>query len=129
MKKHNDDDLFTDEDDPIWNEPAAKPKAKKLERIRRDFYLCSTAWADEAAEVAGMYLILAFRLYRRWRMREPGADTIAVTAKAMAGPGYSRTGRRRLIARLEEAGLVEVVARAPGRAAQVRVIEPKPRST
>ena len=90
--------------------------------------MCPKAWADQAAEVSGLYFVLALRLYRRWRMREPGADVIAVTATAMAGPGYGRgrgrIGRRRLIARLEEAGLIEVVARAPGRAVRIRVIDP-----
>ena len=124
MKKHDVDELFTDEDD-LADVPDLKAKER---RVRGDFYMVPKAWADQAAEVSGLYLILAFRLYRAWRMREPGTDMIAVTAKAMAGPGYGygrgRIGRRRLIARLEEAGLIEVVARAPGRAVRIRVIDP-----
>ena len=124
MKRHNDDDLFADGDD-LADVPDLKAQGR---RVRGDFYMCPKAWADKASEVSGLYLILAFRLYRAWRMREPGADVIAVTATAMAGPGYGRgrgrIGRRRLITRLEEAGLIEVVARAPGRAVRIRVIDP-----
>ena len=47
------------------------------------------AWADQAAEVSGLYLILAFRLYRAWRMREPGTDMIAVTAKRSPVPAMA----------------------------------------
>jgi hypothetical protein len=129
MKKH--DDLFTEDDDSIWNEPPAKQKTgkSKRERMRGDFYLCSKAWADAAAKVAGQYLILALRLYRRWQMREPGTDSIVASAGALGGPGpgsgSSRNGRLRLITRLEAAGLIEVVARAPGRATKVRVVDPQ----
>jgi hypothetical protein len=123
----SDDELFTDDADPIWNEPATKPKAAK--RVPGDFYLCSKEWADKAAEVSGQYLILALRLYRRWRMREPGTDSIAVTAEALAGPGpgngRGRNGRRRLVARLEKARLIEVMTRAPRRALRVRIIDPR----
>jgi hypothetical protein len=120
VNRHNDDELFGPGDD-LADVPDLKVKER---RVRGDFYMCPKAWADQASEVSGLYLILALRLYRRWRMREPGADVITATAKGMAGPGYSRTGRRRLITRLEEAGLIEVVARAPGRAVRVRVIDP-----
>jgi hypothetical protein len=132
MKKQShrhDDDLFIDDDDPIWNEPGTKPKIGKprRERMRGDFYLCSKTWADKAAEVAGQYLILALRLYRCWQMRKPGTDSIAVAAEALAGPGpgggRERTGRRRLITRLEAAGLIEVVERAPRRAIRIRIID------
>lgn len=122
----SDDRLFTEETDPFWNEPEppTKPRTGKRERARGDFYLCSKAWADKAAEVAGCYLILAFRLYRRWRLRKPGTDSILVTAEALAGPGHSRRGRWIMVERLEEAGLIEVVEKGRrGRAPRVRVID------
>jgi hypothetical protein len=92
MRKHNYDELFTDDDDPVWNEPPSEPSAPKgkkprYTRMRGDFYLCPKAWLDSAAEVAGQYLILAVRLYRRWRMRKPGTDSILASAVTLAGPG------------------------------------------
>jgi hypothetical protein len=123
----SDGDLFTDETDPIWDEPAVtRPKAGKPERVRGDFYLCPKTWADKAAEVAGQYLILALRLYRRWRMRKPGTDVIAVTARALAGSRNSRYARLCVVARLAEAGLIEIVVEGGrGRAPRVRIIDPQ----
>ena len=126
MTKHSEDDLFTDDVDPIWDEPASKPKAGKPKRMGGDFYLCSTAWGDKAAEVAGQYLILALRLYRRWRMRKPGTDTIAVTARTLAGSRNSRYARLCIVDRLAEAGLIKIVEESRhGRAPRVRIIDPQ----
>jgi hypothetical protein len=103
------------------------PKAEKRgrERIVGPFYQCSVPWLDKAVEATGQYLILALRLYLRWRKRKPGTNAIAVTARALAGPGHSRRGRLIVVERLEEAGLIEVVERAKaGRAPRVRVIDP-----
>ena len=104
MKKqnhHRDDDLFTEDDDPLWNEPGASPQPGKSRRapMRGPFYLCSESWADAAALVCGHYLILALRLYRRW-LKRGTATTVAVTAAALAGPGHSQRGRLRVVARL-----------------------------
>ena len=113
------DNLFTDETDPFWD----TPKAGKRERMQGEFYLCSKEWADKAAEVSGQYLILALRLYRRWRMRKPGTDSITVAAEALAGSRNSRYARLCIVARLEEAGLLEVVEESrQGRAPRVRII-------
>jgi hypothetical protein len=106
--------------DPRWK--AAKPAKPK--RTAGLFYHCPEAWADAAALVAGQHLILALRLYRRWRKRKPGTDTIVISAYALDGPGHSRRGRQRVVARLEEAGLIEVVKRGAGQAPRVRVIDP-----
>lgn len=120
------DNLFTDETDPFWNEP--EPKAGKRGRVQGEFYLCSKEWADKAAEVSGQYLILAFRLHRRWRLRKPGTASIAVTAGALAGPGHSKRGRLVIVQRLQEAGLIEVTEEGKrGRAPRVRVIDPQVR--
>jgi hypothetical protein len=118
------DNLFTDETDRPWDEPA--PKAGKRGRMQGEFYLCSEEWADKAAEVGGQYLILALRLYRRWRMRKPGTNSITVTAGALAGPGHSKRGRLIVVQRLQEAGLIEVADEGRrGRAPRVRVIDPQ----
>jgi hypothetical protein len=125
-----DDNLFADDNDPLWSAPTTKAKPKqRRSRISGPFYTVSEAWADRAAEVCGQYLILALRLYRRWLMRKPGTNSIAVSAAIItgSGPGGSRgrSGRRRLIARLEAAGLIEVVERAPNRAIRIRIIDPQ----
>ena len=73
---------------------------------------------------AGGYLILALRIYRAWRMREGGTTTIAVTAKVLGrSSGHSSQDSRRIVCRLEAAGLIEVVERKPGCAVRVRVID------
>jgi hypothetical protein len=130
VKKQNYNELFTDDDDPIWSAPVAKSKGKKQrERIDGPFYLCSEAWANRAAEFAGQYLILALRLYRRWLKRKPDATSIAVTAAALAGPegAPSGTARSRLVSRLEVGGLLKVERRVHKQATLVRVIDPPTR--
>jgi hypothetical protein len=109
------------------NPPRHPPKAvkPKRERIVGPFYQCSEPWADKAAGVAGRYFVLALRLYRCWRVRKLGTDTIAITTSELAGPGYTRDGKQRVVLVLEAAGLIEVVERAPGRAPRVRVIDPQ----
>jgi hypothetical protein len=116
--------LFTDDADPFWDEPA--PKVGKRGRMQGEFYLCSKEWADKAAEVSGQYLILALRLYRRWRMRKPRTGSIPVAAETLAGPRNSRYARLCIVARLEEAGLLEIVEEGGrGRAPRVRIIDPQ----
>jgi hypothetical protein len=100
-------------------------KNNKRERIEGDFYQVSMAWADKASKVTGRYFLLALRVYRHWRVRKRGTDVVAITSEAIAGPGYSRNGKQRVVLMLERAGLIEVVERAPGRAPRVRVIDPQ----
>jgi hypothetical protein len=102
-------------------EPKSKPKKLKRERVQGEFYLCPKAWADRAAEVCGQYLIFALRLQRRWLMREPGTNSIPVTASVMEDS--QRIKRQRLIAKLQKAGLIVVTKRAPGQAIRIRVID------
>jgi hypothetical protein len=125
MKKY--DELFTVDDDPVWdNVEPAKPKKKGRERIVGPFYQCSVSWLDAAAEVAGAYLILAVRLYVRWRKRKLGTDAIWVMAATLDGPGHSKRGRAVVVRKLEAAGLIEVVERARrGRAPKVRIVDPQ----
>jgi hypothetical protein len=103
--------------------PAKSRKQGKRERICGEFYQVPLAWADKAAEAAGGYLILALRIHRAWRMREEGTSVIAVTARVLAGPSGNSRGNKRIIRRLEVAGLVEVVERKPGCAVRIRVID------
>jgi hypothetical protein len=121
-----------DDDDPLNFDAGGGAKARrarpKRERITSTFYMCSDGWADRAAVAAGRYLILALRIYRGWRARKPGETVIAVTTKMLAGPGYTRSGLRRVVPALARAALIEVISRAPGRAPRVRVIDPKLRA-
>jgi hypothetical protein len=105
--------------------PTGARGQKRKERIEGPFYQLSVPWADRAAIVCGRYHILAIRLYRCWRTRGPGEDTIAVTTDALSGPGYSRDGKHRVVAVLARAGLIEIVEQRPGRAPRVRVMDPQ----
>jgi hypothetical protein len=120
------DRLFTDDDDPFWNEPAPRePEKAKRDRIHGPFYQCSEPWAERAAEFTGQYLILALRLYRRWMMRwPPGSEWVTASSATLGMDPESRNARMRLLARLETAGLIEV-ARKSGQAPRVRVIDPQ----
>jgi hypothetical protein len=121
-------DIFANMDidplnDPLWQ--AAHKGKPKRKRMDGPFYQVPEAWADKAAEVCGHYLILALRIYRWWHTTRhvAGIDTIRVTALALNGPCHSRRGRQIVVARLEEAGLIEVVERAAGKAPRIRVID------
>jgi hypothetical protein len=123
------ENLFTHDNDPSWDIPLQKAEKRGRERIVGPFYQCSIPWVDAAAEVAGEYLVLALRLYLRWRKRKPGTNAIPVTAAALAGSRNSRYARLCVVERLEAAGLIEVVERGGrGRAPRVRVIDPQLRS-
>jgi hypothetical protein len=118
------DDLFTEDNDPFWTTPtAATQKRGKRERTRGGFLTVSLPWFDAAAAATGPHLVLALRIYRTWRMREKGTTAIAVTSGVLAGPGYSCWGKCRVVRRLQEAGLIEVLNPKPGQALRVRVID------
>jgi hypothetical protein len=104
----------------------AATASKSSGRVAKEFYLVPVPWADRAVEaLAGKsQLILAFRLYRRWRTRKSGEATITVSNKALAGPGYSRDSKRRMLRKLAKAGLLEILEQRPGLATRVRIIEP-----
>jgi hypothetical protein len=68
-------------------------------------------------------LIIALRIYRRWRLRKPEQDAIVASNVALAGPGFAREHKRRAIQGLQAAGLIEVVDRRGGRAPRIRVVE------
>jgi hypothetical protein len=97
----------------------------KRPRIAEDFYLCPVSWADRAVDaVRGKgQLIIALRIYRRWRLRKPEQDTIVASNVALAGPGFAREHKRRAIQGLQAAGLIEVVDHRGGRAPRIRVVE------
>jgi hypothetical protein len=116
------DDLFMEHG---VKAPPPRRKWPKREQIEGEFYLSSCDWTDRAHVATGRYLILALRIYLGWRKRPPGETIIAVTTKMLAGPGYSRSGLRRVIPALEEAGLIEVLDRSCGRAPRIRVIDPQ----
>jgi hypothetical protein len=124
------DKLFDDETDPFWDAPSGGAKAKgkgkkQRERIDGPFYLCSEPWADRAAEACGQQLLLALRLYQRWRTRAPGADWIFASSATFGTGREGRNSRLWVLARLELAGLIEIVGRERGQSYRVRVIDPR----
>jgi hypothetical protein len=103
-----------------------KPSARRQRtRVEGEFYLVPRGWADRAAVavISAQQLIMALRLYRRWRTRRQGEETITVSQSAVGGPGFSYQAKRRALGRLASAGLIEVVSGGVGRASRVRVIE------
>jgi hypothetical protein len=101
----------------------ASRQPSKKERTKGRYYWCPEPWADAAAEAAGPYTILAFRIYRLWLWRESGATEVAITTASMRGPGNTEIGRRRVVKYLAAAGLIEVLPHQNGCALRVRVIE------
>jgi hypothetical protein len=102
------------------------PARRRGPRITSEFYLCPVTWADRAMSSVSSkeQLILALRLYRCWKLREPGGSIIVASNAVLAGPGFRRETKRRTIEKLQAAGLLEVVQRGRrGRSPRVRVIE------
>jgi len=101
--------------------PPPRPR-KARQRIDGEFYLCPVRWADRAAAVLGSadQLIIALRIYRRWRTRRSGEATITVSRSTVKG---SPRPRQRACRKLLAAGLVEVVTSGPRRAPRVKVVE------
>jgi hypothetical protein len=109
---------------------AAKPSADAPKAARRRTppirdYLCPVAWGDRAAAAVTSkdQLIIAFRLYRCWRLRKPGESMIIASNTTLVGPGFSREKKRRTIRRLQAAGLLDVVTHQAPRAPRIRIIE------
>jgi hypothetical protein len=71
-------------------------RAKQSRRPAEEFYYCPVAWADRAADVlqSSAQLLMALELYRRWRTRPEGAETIPAGEKALGGP---HSNRRRVL--------------------------------
>jgi hypothetical protein len=78
-----------------------KPLRKRRQakaHVAGGFYLCSLEWADRAGAELGSaaQLLVALRLYRRWRLRKPQEDTIVASNEVLAGIrefGLNLTGR------------------------------------
>lgn len=99
---------------------AAEPAGRK--HIAGDFYLVPAEWAERAAAAlsTSAQLLMAFRLYRRWRMRRRGEATIAASNTVLGGP-MSRFTKYRMLHRLQTVGLLKVVKANRGRAPHVEI--------
>jgi hypothetical protein len=103
-----------------------EPKPAKLARqkhVAGDFYLVPTEWADRAAATlsTSAQLLLALRLYRRWRMRRRDETTVAASNAVLGGP-MTRWTKYRMLRRLQTAGLLKVVETSRGRAPHVEIV-------
>jgi hypothetical protein len=94
-------------------------------KVLGEFYLCPLFWADRAAEAlpSSGQLILAFRLYRCWRLRKQGEDIIVASNLALAGLGFSRDAKRQMLRNLAGAELLRIVEQLPGKAPRVRILD------
>jgi len=103
-----------------------KRKKERKERTRGAFYHVPEQWFEGAAMAvrpSSDQLVIAVRLYRRWRLRKRGTDTIIASNVALGGPGFSRNKKQRTINKLAAADLLEVVEHRTGRAPVVRIID------
>jgi hypothetical protein len=100
---------------------AAKPARRK--HVPADFYLVPAEWAERAAATlsTSAQLLMAFRLYRRWRMRRRGEATVAASNTVLGGP-MSRWTKYRMLRRLQTAGLLTVVEANRGRAPHIEIV-------
>jgi hypothetical protein len=102
---------------------ASQPRRRKT-RVAGDFYLCPVQWANRAAiaVTSAKGLLVALRLYRRSRMCK-SEDTIVASNVVLATGSCTREIKRRVLSRLERAGLIEIVEHKKGRAPRVRIVE------
>jgi hypothetical protein len=104
---------------------AAKPRKERKERTREAFYLVPESWLEGAAQAvrpSSDQLMIAVRLYRRWRLRKRGTDSIVASNVALGGPGFSREKKRRTIKNLAAASLLEVVGHPNGASPTLRIL-------
>jgi hypothetical protein len=99
-----------------------KPHRQRKTHVAGAFYLCPVERAAATLSSAG-HLIIALRLYRLWRLRKPGDDTIVASNAALAGSGFTRETKRRALLKLQAAGLLEVVDSHHGRSPRLRIVE------
>jgi len=100
-------------------------KRERRERVAGEFYLVSAGWFDRAVAAVSSkeQLAAALRIYRRWLIRPSSADTLTVSNAAVAGPGFTRHAKRKVVQKLAAAGLLQVVEHRHGRAPRVRIVE------
>jgi hypothetical protein len=105
--------------------PLKPRRQQRKKHFAGDFYLCPVEWVGKAAVVLGsaVQLLIALQLYRLWRMRKFGEDTIVASNTALEGASFSRHSKRVAIGRLQKAGLLEVVGQHNnGWAPRVRIV-------
>jgi hypothetical protein len=99
----------------------AKPARRK--HIAGDFYMAPAEWTERAAATltTSAQMLVALRLYRRWRMRR-GSEAVIAASNAVLGGRMSRWTKYRTLRRLETAGLLKVVKADRGRAPRVEIM-------
>ena len=90
--------------------PAARRKARK-------YYYAPTDWADRAAAavVSAGQLIIAFRLYRCWRMRDPTTESVVASNVALGGRGITRKAKGVTLSKLSERASYRLYRGAAGK--------------
>jgi hypothetical protein len=103
----------------------AKPARRRGLRTGGKFYHVPETWFDRAVVAVGSkdQLVIAVRLFRHWRLRKSGEDTVVASNVALKGWGFSRNKKQRAIHSLELAGLLKVVEQRSGRAPRVTITE------
>ena len=100
-------------------------RRRRKTRVAGDFYLCPVNWANRAAVAvtSAKGLLVALRLYRRWRMCKSDDGTIVASNVVLGAGPFTREIKRRVLFRLERGGLLEIVEQKKGRAPRVRILE------
>ena len=102
----------------------SKP-ARRRTRTLGKFYHVPEAWFDRAAVALASkeQLVIAVRLYRLWKTRDPGSDFVIASNVALVRPDFSREIKRRTLNQLWAAKLIDVRSGGNGRAPRVTVLE------
>jgi hypothetical protein len=103
----------------------SRPTPPRPPRTAGSFYHVPTIWLDRAylAATSKEQIMISVRLFRHWRLRKPGEDTVVASNAALNGPGFSRQAKLRALQNLAAASLLEVVEQRGRRSPRVRIVE------
>jgi hypothetical protein len=118
----------TEEAPEVSGCPEAPIKKKHKPSRENEFYYCPSAWADRAYVVliSSEQLILAFRLYRRWKTKSENGGAIVCSNQALGFSHRNSTLRKSkdtMLRALKVAGLIWMEGGGNGRAPRVRILE------
>jgi hypothetical protein len=110
--------------------PGSHPLRKKKHKTSRvdQFYYCPSDWVDRAATVltSATQLLLALRLYRRWKTRSEDGGAVVSSSHALGFDWRDATMRKSkttMLRALEAAKLVRIESGGGNRSPRVCILE------
>jgi hypothetical protein len=105
-----------------------KTRRRPAQLLTGKFYLCPNEWADRAAAAltSSLELILAFRLYRCWKLKPEGNTTIVCSNLALgiaSGNSTKRHSKATMLCKLTRAKLISLEAGGEKQSPRVSVLE------